>query len=103
MNDDFNPGQASESLAGGSGDGLARALEELVQVRSARADGQSPELPGDRNASFEAAPGPCPEPGEWALLLSEVTGAADKAKVDALLAHAAGCRGCAERLRVLSV
>jgi len=102
MNEDFNPGQASENPAGSSENGLARALEDLIQGRAALAGGQPPELPGDEGAPFEVAAGPCPQPGEWALLLGEVAGPAGKARVDALLSHAAGCRVCAERLRVLS-
>ena len=100
MNEDFNSGHASESTAGSSGDGLAGALEELIERRSAGVGGRTPELPGDETGLFEA--GPCPESGEWALLLGEVAGPAGKARVDLLLSHAAGCRVCAERLRVLS-
>lgn len=102
MNDDFNPGAASKSPEGGFGDGLARTLEELIEGRSAVANRQETEPTGDEHVSFEAAAGLCPELSEWALLLGEVWGASDKAKVDGLLGHAAGCHRCSERLRGLS-
>jgi CHAT domain-containing protein len=102
MNEDFNPEEASQSPSGNSGDGLRGALENLIERRSARAGGQTPELAGDEGAFSEAVAGSCPEPGQWALLLDEVSGAADTARVNALLGHAAGCQACAKRLRVLS-
>ena len=71
-----------------------RAFEELIKGSSRAGVGVMGEV--------SAAPGgPCPEPGEWALLLSVEARAAGSASVDALLAHAADCRTCAERLRKL--
>jgi predicted Zn-dependent protease len=103
MNDDFKPGQAPENPPGSTGEGLSGALEELIQGRLAR-DGQpAPEAINRVGIGPEAAGELCPDPGEWALLLAgEPTRLAETAKVNALLAHAAGCEVCAERLLTLS-
>ena len=45
---------------------------------------------------------PCPDPGDWALLLAAQPRAAQFDKVGALLSHAAACRSCAQRLRTLA-
>ena len=110
MNDDFIPGQSSEDSPSDSGDRLASALEELIQLR--RSQGGVPVIdsmasndnadPGCESGSFEPRAGPCPEPGEWALLLDVEALSRELPSVDALLAHAAECRACAGRLRALS-
>src|SRR5580698_2199198 len=103
MNDDFKPGQAQENPPGGSGEGLAGALEELIQTRQASHGHPAPE-PMNRGSVEPAAAGAqCPEPGEWELLLAgEATRPMQTTKVNALLAHAAECAFCAERLLTLS-
>lgn len=103
MNDDFKPGQAQENPPGGSGEGLAGALEELIQTRQASQGHPAPE-PMNRGSVEPAAAGAqCPEPGEWELLLAgEATRPAQTTKVNALLSHAAECAFCAERLLTLS-
>jgi CHAT domain-containing protein len=100
MNEDFNPGTAHENTPGDAGDGLAGALEKLIQERSAgipQADSAAPESGGS-----EAGAGSCPEPGDWALLLAPEAAAAKLSEVNRLLAHAAGCAVCAGRLRTLA-
>ena len=74
-------------------DALAKAFEEVIDGRAFR---------GVSSQSGEASlplKGACPEPDEWPRILS---GEARAAEVDALLAHAATCRACAARLRMLS-
>ena len=75
------------------------AFEELIA---------GPNLPFRRSAptplqrqestDADAAAGPCPEPGEWALLARGEPRPAELAKVNALLAHAAACRDCAQNV-----
>jgi tetratricopeptide (TPR) repeat protein len=100
MNEEINPGPASENAAQSAGTGLAGAFEELIQARLAgipRAGRPEPE-----RARTEDADGRCPKPGDWAALLSDEALPANAAKVRALLDHAAGCAVCAERLRVFA-
>jgi len=98
MKDDLNPKHSSDSSA----DPLAGALDELMEALSS----QSPVLewvplgaPDDDD---------CPKPVEWLPLLggeSGITGNANlalAAHVDGLLAHAAECRKCLARLRILT-
>ena len=92
MNTDLNSKHPSDLPE----DALAKAFEELMEGRSSLAaapheDLASPGMPG--------VAGACPELGEWSRLLSEE---AHPAEVNALLAHAALCRTCAARLRMLS-
>jgi tetratricopeptide (TPR) repeat protein len=94
MSDDFNPDRPPD----GSEDALARALEELAQGRLSRTETS----PADGVNAPAGMTGECPEPGEWSRLANGDTRPADPAeaaKLDALLAHAALCRGCAARLR----
>jgi tetratricopeptide (TPR) repeat protein len=110
MNEDFNPGTVSENPPGDSGDRLASALEELIQGRRSGAGAPFPEPMGPKanpdhekeGGPSETAGGPCPELGDWAVLLGEEQRPQEGASVDALLAHAAACRACAGRLRALS-
>lgn len=102
MNEDFNPGQVPEHPPGQAGNRLSGALEELIQGRLPRAGMPVPEPMDPESRGPEAGGEPCPEPGEWALLLGDEARPAELAKVNALLAHAAGCGMCAERLRALS-
>jgi tetratricopeptide (TPR) repeat protein len=103
MNEDFNPGKAPENPPTEGGNRLAGALEELIQGRLSRA-GSPPAEQMDResNERKAVAAEPCPEPGEWALLLGDEPLPAHSVQVDALLSHAAGCAVCAERLRTLA-
>jgi hypothetical protein len=103
MNEDFNPGKAPENPPAEGGNQLAGALEELIQGRLSRA-GSPPAEQMDResNERKAVAAEPCPGPGEWALLLGDEPLPAHSDKVNALLAHAAGCGVCAERLRTLA-
>ena len=80
---------------------MAGAFEELIQGRESQAG-----IPASRFAAEDsrttAASAACPEPGEWALLLAGVESTASSAKANALLAHAAVCGVCAQRLRGLA-
>lgn len=92
MKDNLNPGHRSS----GRENALPRALEDLL-------DGLS-SAPAASNADSTGAPaatatGPCPAPNEWSTL---VAGEVRPAEVNALLAHAAACPACAERLRKFS-
>jgi hypothetical protein len=102
MNEDFNPGNAPENFPGDAGNRLAGALEELIQGRLSRDGDSASEALERERIGPEAATEACPAPGELALLLGEVPRSAEVAKVNVLLAHAAGCEVCVERLRALS-
>jgi len=103
MNEDFNPGKAPENPPAEGGNRLSSALEELIQGRLSRAGSPSAEQMDRESERRKAvAAKPCPEPGEWALLLGDEPLPAHSDKVIALLAHAAGCGVCAERLRTLA-
>lgn len=103
MNEDLNPKRPSDSPAESEAEeSLARAFDELMEGRVS-----SPELPHPDMASapFPGAESSCPQLGEWSRLVSGEAGTADPAeveKLDALMAHAALCRPCAERLRLLA-
>jgi tetratricopeptide (TPR) repeat protein len=100
MKEDTNSSPASESAPKNRGDGLAGAFNELIQ---SRLEGKSvsgrEQLESDRSGD---AAGRCPEPGDWALLLGDEAGPTEAPRVIGLLAHAAGCDWCAERLRALT-
>jgi hypothetical protein len=114
MNEDFNPGADSGSPPDNPGDRLVSALEQLIlgrwsppgapahRLRDAfeEVDQEADQEKG--NASPTMAARPCPEPDEWALLLGEASSPAELARANSLLAHAADCRACAERLRAFS-
>src|SRR5580658_1359559 len=114
MDDDFNPGPVSDNPKGESGDRLVSALEELILGRwsphgASLSESRESIESVDRKTLEETerelprfATWPCPEPAEWALLLGEVANPAEMARTNTLLAHAADCRPCAERLRVFS-
>jgi len=99
MREDFNLSQGSENAPKSNGDGLAGAFNELIQ---SRLEGKpvSGRRKLDSGRSVDAA-GLCPEPGDWALLLGDEVGSTEAAKVNGLLAHAAGCDVCAERMQAL--
>jgi tetratricopeptide (TPR) repeat protein len=107
MNDESNP----SSPLNPQEDALKQALDELIQVRSSRA-----ETPyGDDETGAPAGTvEPCPELGAWLELFggeaveADAVGTAKHSNaanltaaptLDALLAHAAECPACAERLR----
>lgn len=102
MNDDLNP-DGPRNLPE---DALKKALDELIEGRSSRA-----ETPREENAGFPgSAPGSCFELGAWLLPSggqADPEGSASAAQranapnLDALLAHAAECPFCAEQLRGL--
>jgi tetratricopeptide (TPR) repeat protein len=109
MSEDFNPGPVSENPPGDSGDRLASALEELIRGRRSgpgtpfrQSGGRSDNADHEKEGGPQEAVGPCPEPGEWALLLGEEARPDERASVNALLAHVAVCHACAERLRAFS-
>jgi tetratricopeptide (TPR) repeat protein len=109
MNDDLNPGSlrtfSDDAL---SDDDLIQAFEELIEGQSPQAERPHEDVPGALPSDLH---NPCPELGAWLLLLSgdaETTHAAKPsgtaksiAKLEAMLAHAARCTTCAERLRML--
>ncbi len=120
MKDDFTPDNDLRGPSEASSEELSEVFEELVRRRVvqdwALPPGaiQGPILQGTvsesgRGAFAGAWPGlsvgdisTCPEPGEWAVLLGGETGAADFERAGELLAHAARCRPCAQRLKMLA-
>jgi tetratricopeptide (TPR) repeat protein len=83
-------------------DALRRALDELIAGRSTKDEDEHGESLGARKTSAEAE---CPEVSAWLALLGAEVGTADakgKTRVDVLMAHAAQCSRCAERLRMLT-
>src|SRR5580698_2586494 len=107
MNDDLNPENEFQGALPAAGNDLSEMLEELVQRRASQ-DGALPPgtvpvaAPVDGEGVSSASPGRCPEPGEWVLLLDKDPHPTDFEKSSVLLAHAAGCKACAQRLRMLS-
>ena len=102
MKDNLNPGipvnGSPDPPDGGLGQAvLACGLEELLERKI------SAESPDTLFASAHAL-GPCPDPGEWLRLATGELDSphANAADATALLAHAAGCRVCARRLRQAS-
>jgi tetratricopeptide (TPR) repeat protein len=102
MNEDFNPDRVPDNPPDKAGNRLSGALEDLIQGRKSLPGVPVPEPMDPENDGPEAGSEPCPEPGEWALLLGDEARPAELAKVNALLSHAAGCGVCAERLRALA-
>jgi CHAT domain-containing protein/predicted Zn-dependent protease len=102
MKDDLN----SDRPPNLAEDALKKALDELIEGRSSRA-----ETPREENAGFPgSAPGSCFELGAWLLppgSQADPEGSASASKPanapnpDALLAHASECPSCAEQLRGL--
>ena len=101
MKEDINSSPASENAPKGNGDKLAGAFNELIQSRLDGKPGSGRQQPA--SAWSQDGAGRCPEPGDWALLLGDDAGSTEAAKVNALLAHAAGCDACAERMQALAV
>ena len=92
MNEETN---SDSARPGDSAGDLSTALEELILGRSSRAADPLPDLVSPASADPDTASGPCPEPGDWLLLLGNEPHQAEAR----LLAHAAACRLCAGRLR----
>jgi tetratricopeptide (TPR) repeat protein len=92
MKDKLNPGHRWSRHE----DALPRALEDLLEGLSSGPAASPADTAG---APAAAATGPCPAPAEWSALIA---GEVRSAEVDALLAHAAACPVCAERLRRFS-
>jgi tetratricopeptide (TPR) repeat protein len=101
MTEDFNPGPASDSSSA-AGYALPDFLEDMVEQRAARPEAETAPPAGAAATEADPADGACPEPGEWALLLADDLSPADFVRASSLLAHAAVCRICAQRLRILS-
>jgi tetratricopeptide (TPR) repeat protein len=83
-------------------DALRRALSELMEGRGFLGEDARGESPGPRKTGPEVE---CPEVSAWFALLGAEVGTADakgKARVEALMAHAAQCSRCADRLRMLT-
>src|SRR5271165_6121541 len=94
-NEDQNPERPSKP----SEDALSRALEELMEGRSSRAEAP---LEDEAGAPTPGSEDGCPEPEEWLMLLSGEARPEEEKKAAALLAHAAECSNCSARLRMLS-
>jgi len=94
MRDEFNPSRSSDSTEDGAEEALERALEALIAGLAPSAEDALAELAGGAHSSGERD---CPQPDAWTRLAS---GEAPGAEVDALLSHAAHCRGCSSRLRM---
>lgn len=93
MTHDLKTGCPSDLSPSTPEDEFARRMEDLIDGLSCL-DGVSPE---DANDALEVrVPEICPELGEWPRL---ATGEAGPAEMESLLAHAAVCRTCSERLR----
>lgn len=107
MNDELTPENDSHGSLPAEGDGLSEMLEDLLRRRASQVETL---LSGTASGLVSAiapldgqgAANLCPEPGEWVLLLDEDPRPADFEKASMLLAHAAGCKPCAQRLRLLS-
>ena len=107
MSEDLNPG----ATAGGNQappapmlpETLERsALERLIAGRSANPAAIAAREPLRSFENSTADPEACPQPSAWALLLSDQLDAATQPSVSKLLAHAASCAACAQRLRHFS-
>jgi tetratricopeptide (TPR) repeat protein len=105
MNDDSRPENDFHGASPAAGDGLSEMLEELVQRRATQ-DGALPagavSVVSPVEGETASSPSRCPEPGDWVLLLDKDPHPKDFEKAGVLLAHAAGCKACAQRLRMLS-
>jgi tetratricopeptide (TPR) repeat protein len=111
MSDYTNPEGESNRRSDGAGpdalgqNPLARALDELIEGHPARGAFGEDTDPGPRRVGEK-----CPDLGTWIELLSmdaidqDGNAKAGKAngRIDVLLAHAAECENCAERLRLLT-
>jgi tetratricopeptide (TPR) repeat protein len=102
MKDDLIP--AADGSSTGAGYALPDFLEDMVEQRAAQPEAED----APRSASAAGAPAAdhdadaCPEPGEWVLLLADDLSPQDFIRASSLLAHAAICHICAQRLRILS-
>jgi tetratricopeptide (TPR) repeat protein len=102
MNEEINKGPVSEDPQDSSGAAPSDALEDLIEGRISRSGNPPQPFAGQESTEADAAAGACPEPGEWALLFAGEPRPPQLGKVNALLAHAAACPVCAERLRALN-
>jgi tetratricopeptide (TPR) repeat protein len=93
MKNDFNPDRPVEHFPNCSDDALARAWEELIDGPTSQRDSF---VGGSAETVLVGRSEMCPEAGEW---LSIVCGQVSAELRDGLLAHAARCYQCAERLR----
>ena len=87
----FNSSRPSDSHQ----EALATTLKALIERRESAARAKLPF--GEPAPGFPSASSDCPVPEEWLRLAA---GEASPAEAEALLAHAAFCRGCAQRMRL---
>jgi tetratricopeptide (TPR) repeat protein len=103
MNDYTNPADRSGHRDdAAANDALKKALDELMEGRGLPGEDAHGDSPGARKTGPEAG---CPEVSAWIALLGAEVSTADakgKARVEALMAHAAQCNRCAESLRMLT-
>jgi CHAT domain-containing protein len=107
MTEDFNPDPTSGGGQAGPAHALPDALERLIRSRppdGLRLKAIRTSAGGSTHTFALSAeqPEPCPEPGSWALLLGDEVGPAEQPGMNRLLAHAAACGPCAQRLRILA-
>jgi tetratricopeptide (TPR) repeat protein len=108
MDENFNPDKIPEDAESS----LAGALEGLLQGRFSRADAQHPDSAGFLSQQEPVQQEPvlphsadsaqCPDPADLVRLLDGAGDPLQQPGTDALMTHLAGCRPCAERMRVLS-
>src|ERR1035438_1206847 len=94
MNDDMNPNRPNDL----SEDALSRAFEELIEERSSHVGTPREDAPV---VSSAGTPGLCAEPVARRLPPCEEADLADAMNLNELLAHAAQCPACAERLHTV--
>lgn len=105
MSEDTNPGGPPPSASDMTSGEFSSALERFLLGRESNS-GPLGAVPKESESRETFVPGvaiePCPEPGDWALLLGHPPHPEDSTKVSALLAHATACSDCSRRLRTLS-
>jgi tetratricopeptide (TPR) repeat protein len=92
MNHESNPSPQSSDSTGGPDQGLADALEDLLASASSRGPAHPEKLSGFKPLTA----GTCPAVDDW-IQLANADARTDKK--NSLLAHAALCSACLERLR----
>ena len=105
MDDEMNPGPLPPGTPEIPESDVPGALERFLMGRdtgsvASAADARNQTRPETFVAG--AAQEPCPEPGDWTLLLARTPQPEDIERASALLTHAAACPECSGRLRILS-
>jgi tetratricopeptide (TPR) repeat protein len=102
MSDYTNPEVSSNPREGSAADDpLVNALDELMEGQFSRGKAVAESNAGVRKAGS----GNCPELSAWLALLgveAPQTDGKEKTKIEMLLAHAAQCGACAEKLHLLT-